>query len=357
MSFNVLEIQSWIKAHAVNEAIPHALLSQKTVKRMASLKDAGPDDISFFFSKHYQNDLMSTRASVIVTGTAFVKPLEVAGLPQWKSSVILACDDPYSAMALLSAHFSKIQSAHDHQVAPQKSFIHPSAVVDSSATVGKNVVIQAGSVVEANASIGDGVVIYPQCYVGPNCTIGEGTVLFPRVTLYERTSVGKKCRIHSGAVIGADGFGYAPLMDQGKPVNHLKIYHLGRVIIHDEVEIGANTSIDRGTMSDTVIHSKAKIDNQVQVGHNCEVGEGSVICGCAGMAGSSSLGKFVVMGAQSGTSNQVHVGDYAKMGAYTGAGKDIEPGEEVMGIPARPLSDFYKIVALQNKLLRERRSK
>lgn len=357
MSFSVLEIQNWIKARAVNEAIPHALFSQTKITGTAPLELAGPTDVAFFFSKHYQSDLVRSKAGVIITGDAFAKPLEEAKIPQWKTSLFLACADPYGAMATISAHFSKIKSAHDHQVEPTQSSIHSSAVIDPTAILGKNIEIRAGSVIEANAKIADGVVIYPQCYVGPNCSIGEGTVLFPRVTLYENTVIGNKCRIHSGAVIGADGFGYVPVLEEGKPIRHSKIYHLGRVVIGDEVEIGANTSIDRGTIGDTKISSMVKIDNQVQIGHNCSLGEGSIVCGCAGMAGSSSLGKFVILGAQSGTSNQVHVGDYAKLGGYTGVGSDVEPGAELMGVPGRPVKEFYKLVALQNRMLKERRSK
>ena len=126
------------------------------------------------------------------------------------------------------------------------------------------------------------------------------------------------------------------------------------MIIGDDVEIGSNTTIDRGTMGSTLIHSKVKIDNQVQIGHNCEIGEGSILCGSAGMAGSSSLGKFVTVAAQAGTGNQVHVGDYSILGAFTGVAKDCPPESELAGMPARPIADYYKILAIQNKLLRER---
>ena len=127
MSFSVLEIQSWIKARAVNEAVPHALLSQKIITGVAPLEKTGPTDLAFFFSKHYQNELLQSKAGAIVTGTAFAQPLEAAGIPQWKSSVFLACDDPYGAMATISKHFSKIKSAHDHQSQPEHKNIHLSA--------------------------------------------------------------------------------------------------------------------------------------------------------------------------------------------------------------------------------------
>ena len=357
--FSLSEISSLVKAHVANEKFVHALLPSLRITGIAPLKEARSGDIAFFFSKNFQDDLFVTQASVVITGTAFVSALEASGLPQWKSTVFLACDEPYLAMALVSAQFSKKLSVHDHQEMPTQSRIHATAVIDPSVKLGKNVTIQAHAVIEANGIIGDGVVIYPHCYVGPHCEIGESSVLFPSVTLYENTIIGKRCRLHSGVVIGADGFGYAQKIDltTQHPVDHLKIYHLGRVIIEDDVEIGANSSVDRGTLGNTRIHSKVKIDNIVQIGHNCEVGEGSILCGMAGMAGSSTLGKFVVIGARSGTGNQVTMGDYSKMGAYSGGAKDVPPGVEVSGMPARPMGEHYKILALQSKMLREHRKK
>ena len=352
--FTLTQVSNWIKAHVANESSAHALLPHLKILGVASLRDASPTDVAFFFSKHYQDDLLRSKAGVIVTGSAFVQPLEAAGIPQWKNSIFLACDDPYAAMATLSGEFSKVSSTHDHQVQALETKIHSTAVVASDVTIGHGVTIGAHAVIESGCTLESGAVIYPHCYLGEGCFVGEGSVLFPRVTLYEKTMIGKNCRLHAGVVIGADGFGYATRIDEQTklPVTHQKIYHVGNVVIEDDVEIGANSTIDRGTLGSTRVRSKAKIDNLVQVGHNCDVGEGAILCGCAGMAGSSSLGKFVVVGAQSGTSNQVHVGDYAKLAAYTGAAKDVEPRAEIAGVPARPLSDQYKILAIQNKLLR-----
>ena len=356
--FNVAQVANWIEAQHANPDSPEAvaLFSSLDITGIATLKDATPNDVAFFFSRNYEQELMRTRAGLIITGDAFVAPLKASGLPQWRTSVFISCADPYGAMAKVSREFSKISSTHDHQRPFPETIIHPLAVVDPSAKVGSGVQIAAHVVIEAGVVIEDQVVIYPHCYIGAKSEIGEASVLFPNVTLYERTWIGKQCRIHSGTVIGADGFGYAPLFDETTklPIAHQKIYHLGRVILEDGVEIGANSAIDRGTLGDTIIRRNAKIDNLVQIGHNCDIGEGAILCGTAGMAGSSSVGKFVYLGANSGTGNQVHVGDYSKLAAYTGAAKDVEPNVEVAGVPARPLKDHFKILAIQNKLLRER---
>ncbi len=354
-TFSVSDISEWIGARPANTEWVQAE-SVADRERLTTLKEAGPHDLAFFFSKHFESELRITRAGVIVTGTAFVGPLQAAGLPQWKTSLFLACDDPYGAMAILSGKFSQVQSAHDHQVPLTQTQVHPSAVIDPSVQLGAGVFIGAGAVIERGTVVGAGAVIYPHCYVGPHCTIGEQSVLFHRVTLYERSVLGARVRLHAGAVIGADGFGYAPIVDPTtkKPVGHRKIYHLGRVVLEDDVEVGANSTIDRGTMGDTIVRRQAKIDNMVQVGHNCEIGEGSILCGAAGMAGSSSLGKFVTVAAQSGTGNQVHVGDYSVLRPYTGVAKDVPPDSDLAGVPARPMKEYFKISALMSKMLRER---
>lgn len=356
IQFSVSEIQKIIQAQVANSEFASALLTSLKITGINSLKDATSNDVAFFFSKNYQHDLFNTKAGLIVTGTAFVKAIEAASPPAWKKSVFLMCDDPYQAMGKATALFSPQASTHDHQKRITENFIHPTAVIAPNVKFGMGVDIGAHVVVEDSAVIGNGVKIYAQSYIGKNSSIGDDTVLFPRVTLYERTQIGERCRIHAGVVIGADGFGYAPIKDSQtkKTIDHQKIYHLGNVVIEDDVEIGANTTIDRGTFGSTLIHSKVKIDNQVQVGHNCEIGEGSILCGAAGMAGSSSLGKFVVIAAQSGTGNQVHVGDYSFLAAYTGVAKSCEPESQLAGVPARPLDEHFKILAIQNKLLRDR---
>ena len=355
--FSISEIQKLIGAQIANPEFASALLTSLSLQNLSTLKDAGPTDISFFFSRHYESELLMTKAGVVIIANDDVQAIQSAGIPAWKKSVFISCAHPNRALAILTAHSSTLSSSHDHQqISKGPNQIHPTAIIGSDVKIGTGVNIGAYCVIEDGCEIQDGVVLYPQCFIGKNSKIGRSCVLFPRVTFYEKTVIGERCRIHSGAVIGGDGFGYIPVRDSNtkKPIDHLKIYHIGNVIIGDDVEIGSNTTIDRGTMGSTLIHSKVKIDNQVQIGHNCEIGEGSILCGSAGMAGSSSLGKFVTVAAQAGTGNQVHVGDYSILGAFTGVAKDCPPESELAGMPARPIADYYKILAIQNKLLRER---
>lgn len=357
IQFTVQEIMSEIKAQIANPEFASALFPSLKITGIASLKDAKPTDVSFFFSKNYQDDFFNTKSGLIVTGTAFVQAIEAVNPPAWKNAVIISCKDPYLAMAKLTAVFSKFLSAHDHQeIKTGSNQIHPTAVIASDVKLGEGIEIGPYCIVESGVKIENGVKIYPHCYIGPKSLIGKGSVIFPQVTLYEKTVIGSRCRIHSGAVIGSDGFGYAPEKDpvNQKPISYHKIYHVGNVVIEDDVEIGADTSIDRGTFGSTVIRRGAKIDNQVQVGHNVEIGESSIICGGAALAGSSSTGKFVTMAGQTGIANQVHIGDYSLLTAYCGATKDFPADSMISGVPARPTDELYKIMALQNKLLKER---
>jgi len=354
--FTLDQILKWCEATVANGDQGGAASPARSFQRLSTLKDAGPEDAAFFFSKDYEVDLRTTRAGLVVTGNAFVGPLRAAGLSQWGSAVFVACTDPYSAMAKVTREVSKRVSSHDHQEAPAATEIHPSAIVHPSARLGGRVRVGAHVVIEADVEIADGVVLYPNVILGPGTRIGEGSVLFPNVVVYENTHIGKRCRIHAGAVIGADGFGYAPKKDPatGLTVDHQKIYHLGRVVIEDDVEIGANSTIDRGTLGDTQIQSKVKIDNQVQVGHNVVLEEGAILCGCSGIAGSSTVGRFSIIGAQAGLGNKVRLGEYSVVTAYGGVAKDFPPHSTLAGIPARPQSELFRILAIQQKLLKER---
>jgi UDP-3-O-[3-hydroxymyristoyl] glucosamine N-acyltransferase len=179
-------------------------------------------------------------------------------------------------------------------------------------------------------------------------------VFFPRVTLYEQTQVGDRVRLHAGVVLGADGFGYAPRREGGKVVGHEKIYHVGRVVIGNDVEIGANTCVDRGTIGDTVIRDMAKVDDLVMIGHNCQLDVGAVICGNAGLAGRAKIGKFVYIGGMAGVGNDVEIGDGSMVGALSVVSADVPPGVSMIGNPSRTAREHNRIQVLLNRMLREK---
>ena len=357
MSFSVDQICEWISGKVVNANALSRSADSIVIRNLSPLAQARDQDLAFFFNPQYQNDLLQSRAGVLITGNPFVKPLEASGIPQWKSSAVIATADPYYAMAVLSKHFAKDLSSVAHCERSQESTIHPTSVVHPSATIGAGVSIGAHSVIEEGVVIGAGSVIYPGCFLGSKVSVGENCVLFPRVTLYEWTQIGNRVRIHAGSVIGADGFGYAPVREGDQVVDHQKIYHLGKVIVGDDVEIGANSCVDRGTLSDTIIESKAKIDNQVQLGHNVHIHEGAIICGTTGIAGSSSVGKFAYVGGMVGIANKVHIGDRANVGGCSLVSKDVPEGETYVGNPAREKNKHFRLHAMLNRMLAEKNKK
>ncbi len=321
------------------------------------LEAAGPTDISFFFADGYRQAALMSKAGLLIAGksqTDWMKSQYPDVFSRLKDRWVIA-KNPYLSMAKLSACFADQNIRTSHIKPILDSIVHSTAVIDSGVRLPESIHVGPYVVIGKNVRLAEGVVLYPHVVIGDDCDIGPNVVVFPHVTLMDKVRVGARTRIHSGCVIGADGFGYAQEFSGSVPVRHQKIYHWGAVVIGSDVEIGANTTIDRGTFGETVIEDQAKLDNLVQVGHNCRIGRGSVLCGMSGMAGSSSTGQFAVLGAQAGTGNQVHIGDYARLGGYTGASKDVPAGAEMMGMPARPRSEFAKIQAYLNKLLKSQR--
>lgn len=192
--------------------------------------------------------------------------------------------------------------------------------------------VRAGAHVDPTAVLGPGVVVHAGAWVGPGVEIGEDSVIFPNAVLYPGTRLGRRCRVHAGAVLGADGFAYQP-----GPTGPLKVPHIGGLRVGDDVEIGANTTIDRGFLEDTVIGAGSKIDNLVQIGHNARLGRAVVLAAQVGLAGSVVLGDGVLMGGQAGVADHVALGDGARVGAQSGVGRDVPPGGAVLGSPAVPV--------------------
>ena len=278
---------------------------QCEITGLATLQNAKSGELSFLSNPSYAGQLKSSQASAIFIDEKFLD-----SCPGNK----LVTRSPYVAFAKATALFD------NSPVAP--TGVHESASIDASAVLGKNVSIAANAVIAANASLGDDVVIGAGCYVGDSVSLGNGCKLHSNVTLYHRVVLGVNVKIHSGSVIGADGFGFA-----SDGVKSVKIHQLGAVKIGDDVEIGAGTTIDRGALEDTEIGNGVKIDNQVQIGHNCKIGEHTIICGCAGIAGSVTIGKYCIMGGGSGVVGHIAIADKVQVSAMSLVSQSIpEPG-------------------------------
>lgn len=275
---------------------------------LATLKRAGPGHLSFLANPRYARQLADCQASALILH------------PDLASTVTVPCllsDSPYVTYARASQLFADSGSAHADE-AP----VHASAVVSAGATLGYNVVVGPQAVIESGAVIGDGSRIGPGCVIGRDCRIGADVTLYANVTLYHGVRVGDRCIIHSGAVIGADGFGFA--FDGQRSV---KIAQLGAVSLGDDVEVGAGTCIDRGALDDTVIEDGVKIDNQVQIGHNCVVGAHTVICGCSALAGSTRIGRYCVIGGGVGITGHLSICDKVSVSAMSMVTQTIDkPG-------------------------------
>lgn len=211
--------------------------------------------------------------------------------------------------------------------------IHPTAVISQGVFLGQNV------------KIGKDVRIYPGCVICSDSEVGEGTVLYPNVSVMAKTKIGKGCRLHSGTVIGSDGFGY----NFADGVHH-KVWHMGGVVIEDNVEIGSNCCVDQGTFSPTIVGAGSKIDNQVQVAHNVRMGQGVIVCGQGGLAGSSSVGNFTVFGGGARLAPDIHVGSGCQVGGNAGVTANLEDGATVAGFPARPIKEWLKGIAYLRKM-------
>ena len=299
----------------------------RVVTGIAPLESAGPDQISFLTDLRYRDTARTSRAG------AFLVPSDVADLP----GPMLRCSAPQQALIDLLRLF--------HPSAPTPPGVDRTAVVAADARVDATAAVGPLSVVEAGAVIGPGVRLHPLVHVGPGVEIGEATVVYPHVSLREGVRVGCRVVIHAGAVIGADGFGFA--FDGGA---HRKIPQVGGVLIEDDVEIGANTTIDRATFGDTIVRRGTKIDNLVQIGHNVEVGEHSLLVAQVGVSGSSRLGRGVVLAGQVGIADHVTVGDGVIAGAQAGIPSDLEAGARVLGTPARPLAQAKRIMVAEGRL-------
>lgn len=288
----------------------------RIVTHPAKIEEAGQGSVSFIANPKYIQFAASTKADVLVVA-------EDLQLSEGSDATLIRVADPYSSFTEIIKHFAPEQE--ELRGVDANASIMPGATVDQSAFVG------AFTVVSKGASVAADVVLHPQVFLGRNVSIGAGSVLYPGVKVYDHCAIGAGCILHSGAVIGSDGFGFAPKPDG----SYEKIPQGGNVVLEDQVEIGANATIDRATMGSTVIKRGAKVDNLVQVAHNAEIGSHSVLAAQCGISGSTKLGKYVMVGGQAGVVGHLTIADGSKINAQSGVNKSIKKaGTAVTGSPA-----------------------
>ena len=316
-------------AQRVGAEIGGAAEAQRPLRDVAPLETATPDDLSFLDNRRYLDALTRTRAGAVIV-SAKLAPSAPPG------ATLLLSEQPYRAYALAAQAF--------YPEPPPEAGIAPSAMIDKTAVLGEGCAVEANVVIGAQARLGR------RCSIGANAVIAAAVVLGDDVRIGANASlshclIGSRVRIYPGARVGQDGFGFAP--DPNAPV---KVPQLGRVIVGDDVEIGANTTIDRGAGPDTVIGSGTMIDNLVQIGHNVQIGRGCVIVAQVGISGSTRLGDYVMIGGQVGLAGHLSIGDGARIGAQAGVMRDVKRGETVLGSPAIPIKEYHYMMAFIRRL-------
>ncbi|NQU09762.1 UDP-3-O-(3-hydroxymyristoyl)glucosamine N-acyltransferase [bacterium] len=299
------------------------------VTGVAGIREARPGELSFVAHPKYYSALAATRAAVVLVG---------ADCPAAPGHTVVRVDNPLAAFTKIVEQF----------VPPPPQFapgVHPAAVVAGSAQLGRDVSIQPGAVIESEAVVGDRTVIGAGAYVGHTCQVGADCLLYPRVTLRDRTVLGDRVILHPGVVLGADGFGFEDVRGERK-----KIAQVVTVEIGDDVEIGANSCVDRGRFGVTSVGKGTKIDNLVQVGHNCQIGEHCIICASVGIAGSVLVGNHVTIAGQVGIAGHLAIGDQAILGAQAGVTKDVPARTLMLGAPAEPHMKFKRVNAAIRRL-------
>ena len=303
-----------------------------TVDKLAKIEDGDGGSLTFLANPKYEQVLYTTNASVVIVNNDLELAAEV-------KATLIRVENAYSAFSVLLEKYNTIKL--NKQGIEQPCFIHPTA------QVGENVYIGAFAYIGPGVKIGDYSKIYPNTYIADNVTIGKNVTLFAGVKVYFDCVLGDNVIIHAGAVIGSDGFGFAPAADG----TYAKISQIGNVVIEDDVEIGANTTIDRATMGSTVIRKGVKIDNLVQIAHNVEVGAHTVIAGQAGISGSTKIGKNAVIGGQVGISGHLNIANGTQLSAQTGINSSItEDGKVWGGTPYMPYKDYLRAHAKLRKL-------
>ncbi len=327
MKFSALQISEILDGTI--EGDPEASVSE-----VAKIEEGKSGSISFLANPKYAEYIYDTGASIVILNRDFQLERKVAD-----HITLIRVDDAYASFAKLLEMYNQVKSA--------KSGIGASAIIADSAEIGKDVYIGEGVVIGENVKIGDGAKIYPQTFVGDNSSVGSNTTIYAGCNIYSETQIGNECVIHAGVTLGADGFGFAPNQEN----NYQKVAQIGNVIIEDHVEVGANSCIDRATLGSTIIKKGVKLDNLIQIAHNVEIGENTVIAAQTGIAGSTKIGKNCMIGGQVGIVGHIKIADGVKIAAQSGIGQTIEEENSIVqGSPAISIGDYKRSYVLFRKL-------
>ena len=303
------------------------------IMSFGKIEEAGKDQLTFLANPKYEDFIYSTKASVVIVNDNLELKDEI-------SPTLIRVPNAYSAFATLLARYQEM-------VTQQLAGIQEPSYISKSAIIGNNIFVGAFAYIGEGARLADNVKIFPNAYIGNNVVIGENTIIHPGVRIYHECLVGKNVVIHAGTVIGSDGFGFAPQPDG----SFKKVPQIGNVVIEDNVEIGANSTIDRATMGSTLIRAGAKLDNLIQVAHNVEVGHNTVIAAQAGVSGSTKIGKNVMIGGQAGIVGHIQIADGSKINAQSGVSKSIKtPNSSVTGSPAFDYASALRAQAVSRNL-------
>ena len=323
MEFSAQQIAAFVQGEIVGDA-------NVTVNSFAKIEEGKPGSITFLSNPKYEHFIYGTEASIVLVNRDFIpeKPIK---------ATLIKVDNAYETLAKLMTLYEQSKT--------QSKGIASTAIIAESAQIGKDVYIGAYAVIDEGVVIGDNTQIYPHTYVGKNALIGEGSLIYSGVNIYHDCQIGNHVTLHSGVVIGADGFGFAPT-----PEGYNKIPQIGNVIIEDNVEIGANTCVDRATMGSTIVHKGVKLDNLIQIAHNDEIGANTVIAAQSGLAGSAKMGEWCVIAGQVGISGHLTIGNHVTLGPQSGIISSIPDGKTMIG--SLPMEDkaFFKMQAIMRRL-------
>ena len=302
------------------------------VNTVAKIEEGHKGALSFLSNPKYEHYIYTTGSSVVLVNKTFIPTGKI-------EATLIKVENAYEAFASLLRLVD--------QARPRKKGIHPTAIIETTAKIGSDVFIGPYAYIGENCILGDGCSVYPNVYLGDNTRLGNNCTLNPGVTIYHDCILGEGCIIHAGSVIGSDGFGFAPQSDN----EYMKIPQLGNVILEDYVEIGANVTIDRATMGSTVIRKGVKLDNLIQIGHNVEVGENTVMAAQTGISGSTKIGKNCMFGGQAGLAGHLRIANGSKIGAQAGLLGDVkEENTIIIGSPAFEIKQFMRSTIIFKKL-------